>query len=69
MAYSILDRVYSIFIDIMTGISAGSGSATFSNSNIKWQNSVPNIEADKWYEFIFTRTHSGIWLAGVAIYG
>ena len=25
MAYSILDRVYSIFIDIMTGISTGIG--------------------------------------------
>ena len=33
MAYSILDRVYSIFIDIMTGISAGSGSATFYNTD------------------------------------
>ena len=42
---------------------------TFSNSNIKWQNSVPNIEANKWYEFIFTRTHSGVWLAGVVVYG
>ena len=41
---------------------------TFSNSNIKWQNSVPNIEANKWYEFIFTRTHSGVWLAGVVVY-
>ena len=42
---------------------------TFSNSNVKWQNPVPNIEADKWYEFIFTRTHSGVWLAGVVVYG
>lgn len=42
---------------------------TFSNSNIKWQNSVPNIEANKWYEFIFTRTHTGVWLAGVVVYG
>ena len=42
---------------------------TFSNGNIKWQNSVPNIEADKWYEFIFTRTHNGVWLAGVVVYG
>lgn len=42
---------------------------TFSNSNIKWQNSVPTIEADKWYEFIFTRTHTGVWLAGVVVYG
>ena len=42
---------------------------TFSNGNIKWQNSVPNIEANKWYEFIFTRTHSGVWLAGVVVYG
>ena len=42
---------------------------TFSNSSIKWQNSVPNIEANKWYEFIFTRTHSGVWLAGVVVYG
>lgn len=42
---------------------------TFSNSNIKWQNSVPNIEAKKWYEFIFTRTHTGVWLAGVVVYG
>ena len=42
---------------------------TFSNSNIKWQNSMPNIEANKWYEFIFTRTHSGVWLAGVVVYG
>ena len=42
---------------------------TFSNSNIKWQNSVPNIEANKWYEFIFTRTHNGVWLAGVVVYG
>ena len=33
MAYSILDRVYSIFIDIMTGISSGSGSATFYNTD------------------------------------
>ena len=31
---------------------------TFSSSDIKWQNSVPNIEADKWYEFIFIRTHT-----------
>ena len=42
---------------------------TFSNSNIKWQNSVPTIEANKWYEFIFTRTHTGVWLAGVVVYG
>ena len=42
---------------------------TFSDSNIKWQNSVPNIEANKWYEFIFTRTHNGVWLAGVVVYG
>ena len=42
---------------------------TFSNNNIKWQNSVPTIEANKWYEFIFTRTHSGVWLAGVVVYG
>lgn len=42
---------------------------TFSNSNIKWQNSVPNIEAKKWYEFIFTRTHTNVWLAGVVVYG
>ena len=42
---------------------------TISNSNVKWQNPVPNIEADKWYEFIFTRTHSGVWLAGVVVYG
>ena len=42
---------------------------TFSTNNIKWQNSVPNIEANKWYEFIFTRTHSGVWLAGVVVYG
>ena len=41
---------------------------TFSNSNIKWQNSVPTIEANKWYEFIFTRTHTGVWLAGVVVY-
>ena len=42
---------------------------TFSNNNIKWQNSVPNIEANKWFEFIFTRTHTGVWLAGVVVYG
>ena len=42
---------------------------TFSTNSIKWQNSVPNIEANKWYEFIFTRTHSGVWLAGVVVYG
>ena len=42
---------------------------TFSTNNIKWQNSVPNVEANKWYEFIFTRTHSGVWLAGVVVYG
>lgn len=42
---------------------------TFSDSNIKWQNSVPTIEANKWYEFIFTRTHTGVWLAGVVVYG
>lgn len=42
---------------------------TFSNSNIKWQNPVPNIEANKWHEFIFTRTHTGVWLAGVVVYG
>ena len=41
---------------------------TFSDSNIKWQNSVPNIEANKYYEFIFTRTHKGAWLAGVVVY-
>lgn len=41
---------------------------TFSDSNIKWQNSVPNIEGKKWYEFIFTRTHTGVWLAGVVVY-
>ena len=40
-----------------------------SSSNIKWQNSVPNIEVDKWYEFIFTRTHTGVWLAHVVVYG
>lgn len=33
MAYNVLDRVYSVFIDIMTGISAGSGSATFYNTD------------------------------------
>ena len=33
MAHNILDRVYSIFIDIRTGISAGSGSATFYNTD------------------------------------
>ncbi len=42
---------------------------TFSNNDIKWQNSVPNIEANKWFEFIFTRTHTGVWLAGVVVYG
>ena len=42
---------------------------TFSNNNIKWQNSVPTIEANKWYEFIFTRTHTGVWLVGVVVYG
>ena len=42
---------------------------TFSNNDIKWQNSVPNIEANKWFEFIFTRTHNGVWLAGVVVYG
>ena len=42
---------------------------TFSTNNIKWQNSIPNVEANKWYEFIFTRTHSGVWLAGVVVYG
>ena len=42
---------------------------TFSDSTIHWQNSTPTIEANKYYEFIFTRTHKGAWLAGVVIYG
>ena len=33
MAYTALDRVYSIFIDVMTGVSSGSGSATFYNTD------------------------------------
>lgn len=33
MAYNVMDRVYSIFIDVMTGVSAGSGSATFYNTD------------------------------------
>lgn len=33
MAYTVIDRVYSIFIDVMTGISSGSGSATFYNTD------------------------------------
>lgn len=41
---------------------------TFSNSTIHWQNSTPTIEANKYYEFIFTRTHKGAWLAGVVVY-
>ncbi len=41
---------------------------TFSDSTIHWQNSTPTIEADKYYEFIFTRTHKGAWLAGVVVY-
>lgn len=31
MAYTAIDRVYSIFIDVMTGVS--SGSATFYNTD------------------------------------
>ena len=42
---------------------------TFSDSTIHWQNSTPTIEANKYYEFIFTRTHKGAWLAGVVVYG
>ena len=41
---------------------------TFSDSTIHWQNSTPTIEANKYYEFIFTRTHKGAWLAGVVVY-
>lgn len=41
---------------------------TFSDSTIHWQNSTPTIEANKYYEFIFTRTHKGVWLAGVVVY-
>ena len=33
MAYTVIDRVYSIFIDVMTGVSSGSGSATFYNTD------------------------------------
>lgn len=33
MAYTAIDRVYSIFIDVMTGVSSGSGSATFYNTD------------------------------------
>ena len=42
---------------------------TFSDNTIHWQNSTPTIEANKYYEFIFTRTHKGAWLAGVVVYG
>ena len=41
---------------------------TFSDSNIKWQNTTPTVEANKYYEFIFTRLHDGTWLAGVIVY-
>ena len=41
---------------------------TFSDSNIKWQSTAPKIEANKYYEFIFTRLHDGTWLAGVIVY-
>ena len=33
MAYTVLDRVYSIFIDVMTGVSSGNGNATFYNTD------------------------------------
>lgn len=33
MAYTAIDRVYSIFIDVMTGVSSGSGGATFYNTD------------------------------------
>ena len=33
MAYAVLDRVYSIFIDAMTGASSGNGNATFYNTD------------------------------------
>lgn len=33
MAYNVLDRVYSIFIDIMTGVNSGNGNATFYNTD------------------------------------
>ena len=33
MSYDLLDRVYSIMIDVMTGVSAGSGNAVFYNTD------------------------------------
>lgn len=33
MAYTVLDRVYSISIDVMTGVSSGNGNATFYNTD------------------------------------
>ena len=33
MAYTVLDRVYSIFIDVMTGVSSGNGNAAFYNTD------------------------------------
>ena len=33
MSYDLLDRVYSIMIDVMTGVSAGSGNAIFYNTD------------------------------------
>ena len=33
MTYTVIDRVYSIFIDVMTGVSSGSGNATFYNTD------------------------------------
>ena len=38
-------------------------------SSIKWQGTLPTIEAGKYYEFILTRLHNGVWLAGVVVYG
>ena len=93
MSYDLLDRVYSIMIDVLYGnmnmtltlpdittntditelhlfyLPNAVRTLTFSSSDIKWQNSVPNIEADKWYEFILIRTHTGVWLAHVVVYG
>ena len=33
MTYSLIDRVYAIFIDVMNGVSSGSGNATFYNTD------------------------------------
>ena len=38
-------------------------------SSIKWQGTLPTIQAGKYYEFILTRLHNGVWLAGVVVYG